>query len=120
MKIAVADAKLCAFFLSIDHAFFLSIDQLHHEWHEKKYKCSTPSVQLLKKYLFAVVISSICVTLQALLYLHKGSTSQTFHNLNFMFVSTYLGIPNVVLLIGVSVTAHKEETLLMRINIHRL
>jgi hypothetical protein len=41
VKVAVADAKLCA--------FFLSIDQLHHEWHEKKYKCSTPSAQLLKK-----------------------------------------------------------------------
>jgi hypothetical protein len=112
VEVAVADAKLCA--------SFLSIDQLHHEWHEKKYRCSTPSVQLLKKYLFAVVISSICVMLQALLYLHKGSTSQTFHNFNFVFVSTYLGIPNVVLLIGVNERAHKEEgTLLMRINVRR-
>jgi hypothetical protein len=58
--------------------------------------------------------------LQTLLYLHKGSTSQTFHNLIFMFVSTYLGISNVVLLIGVIEAAHKEEgTLLMRINIRR-
>ena len=58
--------------------------------------------------------------LQALLYLHKGSTSQTFRNLIFMFVSTYLGISNVVLLIGVIEAAHKEEgTLLMRINVRR-
>jgi hypothetical protein len=112
VKVAVADAKLCA--------FFLSTDQLHHEWHEKKYKCSTPSVQLLKKYYFAVVIFSICVMLQALLYLQKGSTSQTFRNLNFMFVSTYLDIPNIVLLTGDNEAAHKEEgTLPMRINVRR-
>jgi len=37
-----------------------------------------------------------------------------------MFVSTYLGIPNIVLLIGVSEAAQKEEgTLPTRINIHR-
>ena len=58
--------------------------------------------------------------LQALLYVHKGSTSQTFRNLNFVFVSIYLGIPNVVLLVGVSEAALKEEgTLPMRINVHR-
>lgn len=58
--------------------------------------------------------------LQAFLYVDKGSTSQTFHNLNFMFVSTYWGIPNVLLLIGVIEAAHKEGgTLLMRINIRR-
>jgi len=74
-----------------------------------------------KKYLFAVVISSICIVLQALLYLNKGSTSQTFRNLTFLFVSTCLGIPNVVLLIGVSEEAHNEEgTLPLRINVHRL
>lgn len=58
--------------------------------------------------------------LQALLYLHKGSTWHTFRNMIFAFVSTYLGIPNVVLLISVIEAVHKEEgTLLMRINICR-
>ena len=37
----------------------------------------------------------------------KGSTSQTFRTLNFMYASVYVGMPNVVPLIGISETAQK-------------